>query len=101
MHFVLSSSVTILTTIIMDMTKIFKLIQEYLFCQSFEIWSINSLSCIAVFLHITFLEDIHITVHIIVIINVLFNDERLLDPDCFSQSLSSYKRIPRKLNIVK
>jgi hypothetical protein len=50
------------------MTKIFKLIQEYLFCQSFEIWSINSLSRFGIFHHITFLEDADITVHNIVII---------------------------------
>jgi len=35
-----------------------KLIKEYLFCQSFEIVSINSLSCFSIFFHITLLEDL-------------------------------------------
>jgi len=34
-----------------------KLIKEYLFCQCFEIVSINSLSRFSIFFLITFLED--------------------------------------------
>jgi len=43
-----------------------KLIQGYLFCQSFEILCINSLSCFSVFFHITFLEDPFFTVNYII-----------------------------------
>jgi hypothetical protein len=53
------------------MTEIFKLIQENLFCQSFDIWSINSISRFSDFLHVAFLEDDHITVNNIVIITCI------------------------------
>ena len=58
MHFVLSVLLcnNFYNSNFICMTKIFKLIQEYLFCQFFLIWSINSLSCCTIFLHFTIIE---------------------------------------------
>jgi hypothetical protein len=62
------SSVTIFTTVITYITKLVIKIHGYLLCQSYEIRSINKLSCLAIFFHITFLEDAVTAVYNVIII---------------------------------